>query len=105
MQACGAVSLLTLGNETPSGIPHLLAGHKCPILGLLSGSEFVRRLKRLGRERGVRVRLAPKRGKGSHATLYYGDARTVIQELKRELPAGTYHAMLAQLGLSSTDLE
>ncbi len=82
----------------------LRAGQKCPILRELKGSEFVRKVKRLGTRRGVSVRLASKRGKGSHVTLYYGDARTVVQDLKKELPTGTVHAMLAQLGLSATDL-
>ena len=68
-------------------------------------TEFVRKIKRLGRRRGVRVRLESKRGKGSHATLYYGGARTVMQDLKRELPTGTLHAMLEQLDLTVTDLE
>ena len=82
----------------------LQTGQKCPILRGLRGSEFVRKVRRLGTRRGVSVRLASKRGKGSHITLYYGDARTVIQDLKKELPTGTVHAMLTQLGLSATDL-
>ncbi len=65
----------------------------------------MRKIKRLGRRRGVSVRLAAKRGKGSHATLYYGEARTVMQDVKRELPTGTFRAMLDQLGLSATDLD
>jgi mRNA interferase HicA len=56
----------------------LQTGQKCPILELLKGSEFVRKIKRLGKRREVSVRLEHKRGKGSHATLYYGPARTVI---------------------------
>ena len=70
----------------------------------MKGAEFIRKLKRLGKERGVEVRLAAYRGKGSHATLYYGSSRTVIQDLKRELPTGTFHAMLEQLGLKPEDL-
>jgi len=53
----------------------------------------------------VEVRFLAQRGKGSHATLYYGSARTVVQDLKRELPTGTLHVMLSQLGLRLTDIE
>jgi mRNA interferase HicA len=71
----------------------------------MKGSDFFRKIKRIGRRNGIRVRLESKRGKGSHATLYYGDARTVIQDLKKELPKGTLHAMMEQLGISLEDLQ
>ncbi len=70
----------------------------------VTGAEFVRNLKRLGRARGVEVRLIARRGKGSHQTLYFGAARTIVQDIKKELPTGTLHAMLEQLGLSLVDL-
>lgn len=71
----------------------------------LTGGEFVRRVRRLGRRQSLPVRLSAKRGKGSHRTLYYGEARTVVQDLKREIRCGTLRAMLEQLGLSMTELE
>ena len=70
----------------------------------MKAAEFVRKVKRLGQRRGVRVRFIAHRGKGSHGTLYYGSARTIVQDLKRELPVGTLHAMLGQLGLILDDL-
>ena len=70
----------------------------------MKGAEFVRTLKRLGQAKGVPVRLVPHRGKGSHATLYYGSTRAIVQDLKRELPTGTLHALLRQLGLTMEDL-
>jgi mRNA interferase HicA len=71
----------------------------------MKGSEFLRKIKRLGRLKGVPVRLESKRGKGSHATLYFGEARTVIQDLKKELPKGTLHAMMEQLGVNLEELQ
>lgn len=71
----------------------------------MKGAEFLRKLKALGDRRGIPVRLEAKRGKGSHAMLYFGSERTVLQDLKRELPDGTLRAMLRQLGLKPTDLE
>jgi mRNA interferase HicA len=71
----------------------------------VKAAEFVRKVKRLGRTRAVEVRFVAKRGKGSHGTLYYGSSRTIVQDLKRELPTGTLHAMLEQLGLTLGDLQ
>ena len=71
----------------------------------MKGSEFVRKVRRLGKMREVEVRFVAKRGKGSHGTLYYGATRTVVQNLKKELPTGTLHAMLGQLGLTLSDLQ
>jgi mRNA interferase HicA len=71
----------------------------------MRGVEFLRKIKRLGQKRGIFTRLDKKRGKGSHATLYYETARTILQDLQRELPGGTLRAMLRQPGLRPADLE
>jgi len=70
----------------------------------MTGHEFIRRVRRLGRQRGVRVAFVPERGKGSHGTLYYGERLTIVRHPRDELKTGTLHAMLAQLGLSRDDL-
>lgn len=69
----------------------------------MKGSEFVRKLKSLGRQNGVSVRIEQQRGKGSHSTLFYGDHFTIIRNLKDELKTGTYQAMLKQLGIDKDD--
>ena len=69
----------------------------------MKAAEFVRKVKRLGQARAIPVRFVAHRGKGSHGTLYYGFARTIVQDLKRELPTGTLHAMVKQLGLTMED--
>ena len=71
----------------------------------MKGSEFIRKVKHEGRRRGVSVIFVAKRGKGSHGTLYFGSKRTIVQNLKKELPAGTLHAMLDQLGLRLEDIQ
>ena len=45
-----------------------------------------------------------REGKGSHQTLYYGTAFTIIRNPKDELKSGTYHAMCKQLGVKPGDL-
>jgi mRNA interferase HicA len=71
----------------------------------MKGTEFLKKIRNLGRREGISVRLESKRGKGSHGTLYYGSRRTVIQDLKKDLPKGTLHAMLDQLGISLKELQ
>ena len=71
----------------------------------MRGTELVRRLRKIGRKRGIHVELVPERGKGSHGLLYFGDRFTVVRDLKDEIKTGTFHAMLKQLGLTSQDLD
>ena len=70
----------------------------------MTGNEFIRKVKKVGRERGVAVQFVARRGKGSHGTLFYGSRFTIVRNPKDELKTGTFYAMLAQLGLSSDDL-
>lgn len=51
----------------------------------MKGSEFLKKIKELGRKNNVEVRLEHRRGKGSHATLFYGEKFTIIRALKDEL--------------------
>ncbi|MGQ0664302.1 MAG: type II toxin-antitoxin system HicA family toxin [Pseudomonadota bacterium] len=65
----------------------------------MKGSEFLHRLKRYGRSRGLDVRLDEKRGKGSHATVYLGERYTVLKDRRKELGKGLLRAMLSNLGV------
>lgn len=71
----------------------------------MNGQELLRRLRGLGRRRGIMVRWRHERGKGSHGTLYWGQRLAVIPDLKAELKSGTLHAILKQLGLTLKDME
>lgn len=71
----------------------------------MRGNELVRRIRRVGKERGIIVLFVAERGKGSHGTLYFGSSFTVVRDLKGELKTGTLHAMLKQLGLTLKDIE
>ena len=70
----------------------------------MTGNEFIRKVRALGRSNGVPVRLDASRGKGSHQTLYYGSTFTVVRNPKDELRTGTFHAMCSQLGIKASDL-
>jgi mRNA interferase HicA len=71
---------------------------------LVTGAEFIRKVKKLGRRRGVPVVFVVERGKGSHGTLYFGDRLSIIKHRATELKPGLLHAMLKQLGLTLDDL-
>ena len=51
----------------------------------MKGRVFVERGTQLGRENDVPVRLDAKRGKGSHAILYYGDRKCVLKDRSKVL--------------------
>lgn len=65
----------------------------------MNGNEFLRRLKRYGRQHGLKVVLDEKRGKGSHATVFLGERYTVLKDRKKELGSGLLRAMLGDLGV------
>lgn len=71
----------------------------------MKGSEFLKKIKKLGKNRGIKVELVQQRGKGSHSTLFFGQNFTIIRNLKDELKTGTYNAMLKQLNIDKDDLE
>ena len=71
----------------------------------MTGTELLRRLKKIAKERGLRLNLIRERGKGSHATLYLGDRFTVIKDRKKEIGPGLLRKMLNDLGLDKSDIE
>ena len=54
----------------------------------MDGNELMRRLRKLGRDRGVPVRFDKERGKGSHGTLYFGNRFTVVKDRRKEIRLG-----------------
>lgn len=68
----------------------------------MNGADFIRRVRRLGRKRGVRVHVDKSHGKGSHAVLTYGDRRAIVPS--GELKTGTFRALCKQLGIDPAEL-
>jgi hypothetical protein len=71
----------------------------------MTGHEFERRIRRLGRSRGVTVSFDRGSGKGSHGRLYYGTRFTTLKDRGKEIGPSLLTAMLHQLGLMRRDLE
>jgi len=70
----------------------------------VTGSELLRRLKRLARRGGLDFREAMERGKGSHRTVYLGDRFAVLKDPRKEIGRGLLRAMCRQLGIDERDL-
>jgi mRNA interferase HicA len=70
----------------------------------MKGNEFIKRVRKYGKQHGMNVEWITERGKGSHGTLYLGDHYTVVRNPKDELKIGTFNAMLKQLGLNKDDI-
>jgi hypothetical protein len=71
----------------------------------MTGDEFERRIRKLGRRRGVSVSFDPGHGKRSHGRLYFGDRFTTLKDRRKEIGPGLLKAMLEQLCLARADLE
>ncbi len=69
----------------------------------MRGAEFIDRIKKLGRDRGLKVVFEKSHGKGSHGTLWLGGRKTTVKDRKKEIGAGLLGAMLGQLGVSKKD--
>lgn len=70
----------------------------------MNGSELFKKLKGLGKQRGITVYIEKHHGKGSHGTLYFGDKRTTIKDRKKEIGKGLLNSMLADLGIDKNDI-
>ena len=70
----------------------------------MNGNEFLRRLGRIAKVRGVEVTVDRRQGKGSHATLRFAGRKTTLKDLKKEIGPGLLRAMLNDIGLTPRDL-
>lgn len=70
----------------------------------MKGSEFLRRLQRLSRRSGRRLRYEPALGKGSHGRVWLDAAFTTLKDPKKDLGLGLLRAMCRDLGIDPHDL-
>ena len=71
----------------------------------MNSKQFLASIRRLGRKRGLDVRLDKKRGKGSHALLYVGNRRTVLPNHKDDIGTGLLKSMCRDLGITRDALK
>ena len=72
--------------------------------GVMNGSELLKKLRKLAKQKGVDIRIEKHHGKGSHATLYFGDRRTTIKDRKKGLGIGLLNSMLENLGIDKDEI-
>jgi mRNA interferase HicA len=70
----------------------------------VTGSEFLRKLNKLARERKVPFAYDPRHGKGSHGRVFYGAFSTALKDPKKELGPGLLGKMRRDLGIGANDL-
>lgn len=70
----------------------------------MNGSEFLKKLKKLGKNKGISVGFVAERGKGSHGTVYFGDHRTTLKDRKKEIGKGLFRKMCEQLGIDPKEM-
>ncbi len=58
--------------------------------------EFIKKIRKLAKEKGLEVTIDKRKGKGSHYMAFVGDRRATIP---KKLPPPLREAILKQLGL------
>jgi hypothetical protein len=70
----------------------------------MRGSEFKRKVEKLGKTGKLAVTWEPSHGKGSHGRLGLGEKFTTLKDLKKEIGKGLLSDMCKQLGITPEDL-
>ena len=71
----------------------------------MRGSEFLRKLRRYARQRGLEIEIVSGHGKGSHVRVYLGTAFATLKDRNKEVGPGLLRDMCRQLGVDPKDLE
>ncbi len=71
----------------------------------MNGNELFKKLNRIAKERKINLELVKSHGKGSHGTLRFGDKKTTMKDLKKEIGPGLLKAMLMRIGLEIKDIK
>jgi len=70
----------------------------------LNGNELLKKIKKLAKEKNKHFEIFKAHGKGSHRTLKYGEKKTTIKDLKKEIGPGLLSKMLKQLNIDKGEL-
>ena len=64
----------------------------------------MRRVAKVATQRNLYSAFVPAKGKGSHGTLYFGGAFTVVKDRKKKIGAGLLRAMCKDLKIDPREL-
>ena len=70
----------------------------------MNGNELLKKIKKLAKRKNKDLEFFRAYGKGSHSTLKYGDKKTIIKDLKKEIGPGLLSKMLKQLEIDKDEL-
>jgi hypothetical protein len=69
----------------------------------MSGRQFIMRVRRWAKSRGLEVRFLASEGPGSHGTLHVGRRKTTVKDRRKEIGKGLLAKMLADLEIERDD--
>lgn len=70
----------------------------------MNGRQFIAKVRKVGRSRGLEIRFVASEGPGSHGTLYVGGRKTTVKDRKKEIGKGLLSKMLTDLGIERDEL-
>ena len=70
----------------------------------MTGNEFLRRLRKIAKDRGVLSGTIRATEKGSHGRLFFGNRFTTLPDPRKEIPPGLLRGILSDFGLTMRDL-
>jgi mRNA interferase HicA len=73
-------------------------------LGDVNGHEFLRKLRKLAKEKKLQVVHEEAHGKGSHGRIYFGTSYTTLKDPKKEIGPGLLSKMCRDLGIKPNEL-
>jgi hypothetical protein len=69
----------------------------------MNGRQFITRVRRWAKSRGLEVRFLASEGPGSHGTLHVGGRKTTVKDRRKEIGKGLLAKMLADLEIERDD--
>ena len=69
----------------------------------MNGRQFIARVRKWARDRGLEARFVASQGPGSHGTLYAGERKTTVKDRRKDIGKGLLNKMLADLGIDRED--
>ena len=69
----------------------------------MTGRQFIMRVRRWARVRGLDVRFVASEGSGPHGTLYVRTRRTTVKDRRKEIGRGLLKKMLSDLGIEENE--
>jgi mRNA interferase HicA len=69
----------------------------------VTSAEFLRRLRRYARRKGLQFTYDPRRGKGSHGRVLIGDRITTVKSGNKPIGSGLLRKMLTDLNIDPNE--